>query len=79
MQYTLRKIPPELDRALKERARKLGKSVNQLAVEALAQSVGQTTKYRNLRSMPGAWSKKEASDFDRWLTEARSVDEELWK
>ncbi len=79
MQYTLRKIPPDLDRAMKERARKLGKSVNQLALETLARSVGQPAKYRSLRNMPGAWSKKEARQFDQWLTETRSIDDELWK
>ena len=79
MQYTLRKIPSEVDRALRARARKLGKSVNQVAIEALAQSVGQPVKYRSLRGMPGAWSKKEAADFDRFLATARVIDDELWK
>lgn len=79
MQYTLRKVPPQVDRALRARARKLGKSVNQVAVEALAQSVGQPARYRSLRGMPGAWSKKEAADFERILGTIRTIDEELWK
>jgi hypothetical protein len=79
MQYTLRRIPPQVDRALRARAQKLGKSVNQVALEALAASVDQPAKYRSLRGMPGAWSKKEAADFDRFLASARVVDEELWR
>jgi hypothetical protein len=79
MQYTIRNIWPDLDRALKARAKKTGKSVNQLALEALVQSVGQPVKRRSLRDMPGAWSKKEASDFDRHLAEQRSIDDELWR
>jgi plasmid stability protein len=79
MQYTIRNVPLELDRALKARAKKLGKSVNQVALEALAQSVGQPVKRRSLRSMPGAWSKAEAAAFDRFLKEQRTIDEELWK
>jgi hypothetical protein len=79
MQYTLRNVPPELDRALKARAKQLGKSVNQIAVEALAQSVGHPMRVRSLRGMPGAWTKKEAADFDRFLSEHRRIDEELWK
>jgi hypothetical protein len=79
MQYTIRKIPADVDRALKARARKLGKSVNQVAVEALAESVGQTPRYRNLRQMPGAWTKNEAAEFDRFLVRERAIDEELWK
>jgi plasmid stability protein len=79
MQYTIRHIPPELDKALKARARKLGKSVNQVALEVLTQSVGQSVKRRSLRGMPGAWSKKEAADLDRFLAQDRAVDAELWK
>ena len=79
MQYTLRKVPAEVDRALRARARKLGKSVNQVAVEALAESVNRPIKHRRLRDMPGAWSRKEAADFDDFLARNRAIDEELWK
>ncbi len=79
MQYTIRNIPPELDRALKARAKKFGRSVNQLALEALAQSVGQPLRRRSLRGMPGAWSKTEARSFDAFLGRQRRIDEELWK
>jgi hypothetical protein len=79
MQYTLRNVPPEVDRALKAQAKQLGKSVNQVAVEALARSVGQQVRVRSLRGMPGRWTKKDAAEFDAFLTEHRRVDEELWK
>jgi hypothetical protein len=79
MQYTIRKIPPDLDRALKARAKQVGKSVNEIALEALARSVGQSVRRRNLRGMPGAWSKKEASEFDRFLAQHRQIDPELWR
>ena len=29
--------------------------------------------------MPGAWSAKEAAEFDRFLEEHRAIDEEQWK
>ena len=79
MHYTIRNVSPELDQALKARAKKLGKSVNQVVLEALAESVGQTPKRRNLRNMPGAWSNKEAAEFERHLERDRRIDEELWK
>ena len=79
MQYTIRNIPPLLDKALKARAKRLGKSVNQIALEALASLVGQPVRKRSLREMPGAWSKGEAEKFDRFLEEHRAIDEELWK
>lgn len=79
MQYTIRNIPPELDRALKARAKKLGKSVNQVALEVLAAGTGKAIRRRSLRNMPGAWSAKEAAELDRFLEEHRSIDPELWK
>ena len=79
MQYTIRNVSAELDRALKARAKKSGKSVNQVALEALAQSLNQPLKRRSLRDMPGAWSKREAAQFDRFLEQHRKIDEELWR
>ena len=79
MQYTIRDIPPALDKALKDRSKQLGKSVNQLALEALARSVGQPIRRRDLSEMPGAWSRQEAGRFDRFLKEHRDIDDELWK
>lgn len=79
MQYTIRNIPPELDRALKQRAKRMGKSINQLVLELLAHGAGTPVKRRNLRGMPGAWSKTEAARFDRFLDEHRQIDGELWK
>lgn len=79
MQYTIRQIPPELDRALKAKAKKLGKSVNQVVLESLAHSVGEPIRHRSLRNMPGAWSKREAVRFDVFLERHRGIDEELWE
>ena len=79
MQYTIRNIPPELDRAIKARAKQLGKSVNQVALELLARGVGQPARRQSLRDMPGAWSAKEAAEFDRFLERHRQIDPELWK
>ena len=79
MQYTVRNVPPELDRALKARAKQLGKSVNELALEALARSVGQAVRRRSFREMPGSWSKADAARFDEFLAEHRTIDEDLWK
>lgn len=78
MQYTIRNISPQLDHALKARAKRAGKSVNEIALEALAQSVGLPVRRRVLSPMPGAWSKREAAAFDALLDEQRVIDRELW-
>jgi len=40
MQYTLRNVPAELDEALRARARRTGKSLNEVAIEALRRDMG---------------------------------------
>jgi hypothetical protein len=40
MQYTIRKVPKAVDKALRAKAKAEGKSINQLAIEALAQRAG---------------------------------------
>ncbi len=42
MKYTLRNVPEVVDRALRARADRLGKSLNEVAVLALAESTGHT-------------------------------------
>jgi hypothetical protein len=34
---------------------------------------------RDLRQMPGDWSRQEAKRFDRFLEEHRGIDDELWR
>lgn len=42
MKYTLRNVPDEVDRALRARAERLGKSLNEVTLLALAESTGHT-------------------------------------
>jgi hypothetical protein len=41
-QYTIRSVPPKVDQALRKHARKTGKSLNEVALEALAKGTGVT-------------------------------------
>jgi len=80
MQYTIRNIPDELDAALRRRAREAGKSLNQAAVEALAQGVGlegAAKPRRTLRDLAGRW--REDPDFDQAIAEQDKVDADLWR
>ena len=61
MQYTLRNIPKELDRALRRKARAEGRSLNDVAVEALSLGAGvgvngkERVKYRDLSDIAGTY------------------------
>lgn len=80
MQYTIRNVPDALDEALRRTAREKGKSLNEVAVEALARGAGVTadqTEQRDLRDIAGTWRKDPA--FDSALAAQDAIDEEMWK
>jgi hypothetical protein len=80
MQYTIRGIPPAVDEAVRERAREEGKSLNEVAVEALARGLGlgsQDIVRRDLSDVVGTWKKDAATEAA--LAAQDRVDEDLWK
>jgi plasmid stability protein len=80
MQYTIRKVPNSLDAALRRRAREQGKSLNEVAIEALARGAGvsgERSRQRDLRDIAGTWRRDRA--FDRALAAQDTIDGELWQ
>lgn len=80
MQYTLRNIPATLDQELRERAKREGKSLNEVALEALARGVGisgELVRHRDLDDIAGSWTKD--IKVDRALEDQRRVDPDLWQ
>jgi len=80
MQYTIRGIPPAVDQSLRERARRSGKSLNEAAVEALAEGAGVTgaaRRRRDLSDIARAWKPDKA--VEAALEEQDRVDEDLWR
>jgi hypothetical protein len=80
MQYTIRNIPESLDEALRRVARERDKSLNEVAIEALARGAGVSEKrgrQRDLADIAGTWRKDPA--FDGALAAQDTVDEEMWR
>ena len=80
MQYTIRGIPAEIDKALRRRARASGKSLNEVAVEALREGAGVAAtprKRRDLSDIVGTW--KPDKELEEALADQDRVDEDLWK
>ena len=80
MQYTLRNIPETLDLELRERARRERKSLNQVAVDALASAMGlgaDSVRYRELGDLAGTW--QDDPEFDQAILDQDAIDDELWK
>ncbi len=88
-QYTVRAIPATLDRALRQRARAKGQSLNAVAIEALAEGIGlHETKLerRDFSGVVGTWKKDTAVEaalaaqaVEAALAAQDEVDEHLWK
>jgi hypothetical protein len=79
-QYTIRRIPSNVDEALRRRARESRKSFNQVALEALADGAGSPAGvYDDLDFMIGTLSNAEAEKLDAEIEQQRRVDPELWK
>lgn len=80
MQYTIRNVPDTLDEALRRAARERGKSLNEVAIEALARGAGVTGerhRQRDLADIAGTWRKDPA--FDRARAAQDTVDDEMWR
>jgi hypothetical protein len=80
MQYTIRRIPKAVDDAVRERARVTGKSLNEAAVDALADGAGVKgipRKRRDLGDIAGTWKTDKA--FDEALADQDRVDKDLWR
>jgi hypothetical protein len=79
-QYTLRAVPSAIDRALRRRAKQEAKSLNAVAVEALARGLELDAKpvaHTELDELIGSWQDDPA--FDRAVADFARVDEEVWK
>lgn len=80
MQYTIRGIPVAVDQVLRERARVAGKSLNEAAVDALAEGTGMTgrrRKRRDLTDLAKTWRADKA--VEAALADQDRVDEDLWR
>ena len=75
-QYTIRAVPAAIDRALRHRARQEAKSLNTVAVEALARGLEFNAKpieHTDLDALIGSWQEDKA--FDRVIADFETVDE----
>jgi hypothetical protein len=80
MQYTIRGIPERLDTVLRERARAEGKSLNEIAIDALAEGLGvgrERAARRDLSDVAGTWRKD--AEVEAALASHDRIDPGLWK
>ena len=77
VQYTIRGVPPEVDRVLRQKAARRKQSLNRVILEELiAVTVGQRRK-ADFSDLAGRWTPDPA--FDEILAAQRQIDWDKWK
>lgn len=81
IQYTIRGVPPEVDTALREEAKKSGESLNSVVLKNLQRATGQSNgkpkRYTDLSHLRGTWVEDPA--FDEVMEDMGRIDEEMWQ
>lgn len=81
---TIRGINPEVSEKLKLKAAEQGKSINQLTIEIIKESLGlkkekiYSREYDDLDDLFGRWSEDEFKEISAKITKERQIDQNLW-
>jgi hypothetical protein len=77
VQYTIRGVPGEVDRVLRQRAKQRGDSLNQLLVDELTMATVGHPKLADFTDLVGQWTPDPG--FDEILASQRRIDPDKWK
>ena len=79
MRYTIRNVPADVDRDLRQRAREAGRSLNDLVLEAVRHwlACAESSPRRDLSDIVGTWQEDPATSAA--LRRQRRVDRDLWR
>jgi hypothetical protein len=81
---TVRNIPPEVAKLIRDRARRKRLSANRAVLDLLLERAGSQTVrpeqlHHDLDELAGAWSRREATEFEKELSAQRTMDGRLWQ
>lgn len=81
---TIRGIDEETSRALKEKAKKEGLSLNAIVLKTIRASLGfekpkRRESYGDLEYLAGTWCEEDSTEFNKNIAETEKVDKEMWK
>lgn len=77
IQYTIRGVPQEVDRALREKAARKKKSLNEVILEELAGATTTKKRYADFSAIVGKWTPD--PEFDEIIASQRQIDWEKWR
>ena len=83
---TVRNLPPDVAKAVRDKARKEGLSLNRTIARLLAKATahGEDSPTRpivrhDLDRFFGVWSREEADEFEAALRAQREIEPEMWE
>jgi hypothetical protein len=80
IQYTIRQVPEQIDRSLRQKSKQARQSLNEAAIDALSKGLGlaeDAPRYHDLDALVGSW--QEDAAFDAAIAAQDQVDPRLWK
>jgi hypothetical protein len=77
VQYTVRGVPQEVDRALRTKASQLKISLNQVVVNELTRATIGHVRKADFSSLVGQWTPD--PEFDDVIASQRQIDWDKWK
>jgi len=77
LQYTVRSVPREVDRVLRQRARQRKQSLNQLILAELTAATVGHQRRADFSDLLGRWTPD--PDFDDTSAAQRQIDPDKWK
>jgi hypothetical protein len=77
IQYTIRGVPPEVDRLIRQKASRTGQSINQVILDELSRATIGAARRADYSDVVGGWTPDPA--FDEIIATQRQVDWDKWK
>jgi len=77
IQYTIRGVPPEVDRLIRRKATRTNRSINQVILDELVHATIGSVRKADFSDLVGRWTPDPA--FDEIMASQRQVDWDKWK
>ncbi len=77
IQYTIRGVPPEVDRKLRRKAAQRKQSLNQVILDELAAATSERAPRADFSDLVGKWTPD--PEFDKIIESQRRIDWKKWK
>lgn len=79
MTISLRNLPKEVEKAIRETSRREGISLNKAVLRLLEAQLRKPTRNSDFEEFFGTWSRAEADAFDTALAAMRQIDPADWE